>query len=199
MKNFEKKAKPGINLLLFMEILLSLAFPISVVHHSYLFRPSDLIRAFQVNETAASAGVLPYKELADIIPTIFYRLYDMRYPIEKIQLIDEYGADDEISMAANNTSAFCFRPIAGTDTLSLHSYGLAIDINPLYNPYVYREVVSPAASPYDRETGTVPSPYFMTEEDSCVRLFKENGFDWGGDWDSPKDYQHFEYRKTAAR
>lgn len=139
------------------------------------------------------------REIAQVVLRIFCLLYEANYPIEQIRLIDEYGADDEASMAANNSSAFCFRLIAGTDTLSIHSYGLAIDINPLYNPYVRRETVSPSSSPYDKETGTVLSPYFMTEDDLCVRLFKANGFDWGGDWDSPKDYQHFEYRKTAAR
>ncbi|MBQ8814391.1 MAG: M15 family metallopeptidase [Lachnospiraceae bacterium] len=140
-----------------------------------------------------------HQEIAGVILEIFYQLYQSGYPIEKIRLIDEYNADDEASMADNNTSAFCWRNITGTDTVSLHGYGLAIDINPLYNPYVCNEIVSPSVSPYDREAGMVFSPYFMTDDDLCVRLFKSYGFIWGGDWSSPKDYQHFEYGKTAAR
>ena len=137
------------------------------------------------------------EQIAGLILGIFCRLYEAGYPIEKISLIDNYSADDQASMTDNNTSAFCYRSIAGTDTLSLHSYGLAIDINPLYNPYIYGNTISPAASPYDREAGTVSSPYFMTEADYCVQLFLSLGFTWGGSWDTPKDYQHFEYRIEA--
>ena len=138
------------------------------------------------------------EQISEIILDIFYRLYLANYPIEKIILIDHYSAEDEASMEDNNTSAFCYRTIAGTDVLSAYSYGLAVDINPLYNPYISGEDVSPSTSPYDREAGTVPSPYFMTEDDYCVRLFLSYGFSWGGDWTSPTDYQHFEYAEGAV-
>jgi len=137
--------------------------------------------------------LIVHERIAPSVLEIFYRLYLAGYPIEKIRLIDDYNANDEASMTDNNTSAFCCRTIAGTDTLSLHSYGLAVDINPLYNPYVNGDLIAPAASAYDRETGTVFSPHFMTEDDYCVKLFQAYGFTWGGEWDGVKDYQHFEY------
>jgi hypothetical protein len=110
-------------------------------------------------------------------------------------LIDEYDADDEASMRANNTSAFNFRKSSGMRTLSKHSTGMAIDINPLYNPLVkHREgrtkVYPSTAVPYiDR---TQDFPYKIVKGDLCYRLFKKYGFSWGGDWKSSKDYQHFE-------
>ena len=76
------------------------------------------------------------KLIANDLKEIFNELYQNRYPIERMRLIDEYDADDERSMQANNTSCFNFRPIAGSKKLSAHSRGMAIDINPLYNPCV---------------------------------------------------------------
>ena len=137
--------------------------------------------------------LIVHERIAPSVLEIFYQLYLAGYPIEKIRLIDDYNANDEASMTDNNTSAFCYRTITGTDTLSLHSYGLAVDINPLYNPYVNGDRIAPASSAYDRETGIVSSPHFMTEGDYCVRLFQMYGFTWGGEWNGVKDYQHFEY------
>lgn len=133
--------------------------------------------------------------IADDLLEIFRELYEAAYPIEKMRLIDEYDADDEASMADDNTSCFNFRKVSGSERLSNHSYGKAIDINPLYNPYIRTsggtEVCEPAAGePYmDR---TPDFPYKIDEDDLCCRLFKEHGFTWGGDWNSVKDYQHFE-------
>ncbi len=143
--------------------------------------------------------LIVHEQIAQPVLEIFYRLYLAGYLIEKIRLIDDYTANDEASMTDNNTSAFCCRTIAGTDTLSLHSYGLAVDINPLYNPYVNGDRISPATSAYDRETGTVSSPHFMTEENYCVKLFQAYGFTWGGEWDGVKDYQHFEYKMVCRK
>lgn len=126
---------------------------------------------------------------------IFKCLLKAKYPLEKIILIDEYDADDEKSMADNNSSAFNYRVIYGTNTLSNHALGLAIDINPLYNPYISihdgKEVIQPANStPYvDREQ---EFPHKITHEDLCYQLFLDHGFEWGGDWTESKDYQHFE-------
>ena len=136
-----------------------------------------------------------HKDIADALLDIFYELYKARYPIERMVLVDEYGADDETSMSANNTSAFNFRYISGTMKLSSHSRGMAIDINPLYNPYVRQGKggvrVSPlnAAEYVDR---TKVFPYKIVKGDLCYRLFKKHGFTWGGDWKNSKDYQHFE-------
>ena len=135
-------------------------------------------------------------EIGDDIVEIMRELYRAGYPIERMVLVDEYGADDDRSMEANNTSAFNYRTVAGTATLSNHSYGRAIDINPLYNPYVRRGrngawIISPSggAAYVDREKDI---PYRIDHEDLCYQLFTEHGFTWGGDWNNPKDYQHFE-------
>ena len=140
------------------------------------------------------------KRIASKLLTIFRELYEARYPIQRITLSDNYDADDERQMRANNTSCFCYRAVSDTKHLSKHAYGLAIDINPLYNPYVrYRKkdghrIVEPATGvPYvDRKKDF---RYKITTNDLCYRLFIKHGFTWGGAWRSMKDYQHFEYRQ----
>lgn len=134
-----------------------------------------------------------HKDLAADLLAIFRELHRARYPIERMRLIDYYGADDERSMAANNTSAFNYRRVAGSKALSKHSIGRAIDINPLYNPCVSRDgrKVQPAKG-RRYANRSLKSPYRITRGDLCHRLFKQHGFVWGGDWRSLKDYQHFE-------
>lgn len=136
------------------------------------------------------------QKIADTVLEIFQTLYENQYPIERMVLVDEYQADDESSMAANNTSAFNYRSIAGSSTLSKHSYGMAIDINPRYNPYVKTAadgstVCQPADSMgyADRSEDFI---YKIDENDLAYKLFTEAGFTWGGSWNSLKDYQHFE-------
>lgn len=137
-------------------------------------------------------------EIAEDIVDIFYELYLEKYPIERMILIDEYDADDTLSMEANNTSCFNFRKIAGSTKLSNHSQGRAIDINPLYNPYVKRKngitICEPEKGlPYiDRKK---KFPYKINKQDICYQLFIEHGFTWGGNWSTVKDYQHFEKSK----
>jgi hypothetical protein len=132
---------------------------------------------------------------ADVLE-ILWQLYEAGYPIERMRLIDIYDADDETSMRANNSSAFNFRFISHTTKVSKHGAGLAVDINPLYNPYHKTlkdgtEVIEPATGkPYlDRSNAFA---YKIDGDDLCCRLFKAHGFEWGGDWKSCKDYQHFE-------
>lgn len=127
---------------------------------------------------------------------IMTELYQNAYPIEKMVLIDNYSAEDEPSMSDNNSSAFNYRVISGTNKLSKHSLGLAIDLNPRYNPYVRtgengKAIVEPAngAAYTDR---TVDFPYKIDENDLSYQLFTEHGFTWGGSFHSLKDYQHFE-------
>ncbi len=133
--------------------------------------------------------------IAQDLLDIFRELYEHQYPIEKVWLIDAYNADDELSMADNNTSCFNYRTVPGKSKLSNHSYGCAIDINPLYNPYVRTKdgkvLVSPqnAGEYADR---SADFPYKIDREDLCYQLFTEHGFEWGGAWNSSKDYQHFE-------
>lgn len=134
----------------------------------------------------------------DVVPEvieIFEQLRQARYPIEKMQTPDHYpGADDELSMRDNNTSAFNCRDIPGTGNWSLHAYGRAIDINPLLNPYIDSTgAFQPAnAAPYlDRNR---LDPGLLHDGDPAVQIFTDRGWRWGGDWQTPKDYQHFERR-----
>lgn len=136
------------------------------------------------------------KLIANDLIKIFKELHKHQYPIERMQLVDDYDADDEVSMSNNNTSCFNYRTIAGSTKLSKHAMGLAIDINPLYNPYVRRKkdgnyIVQPAnARKYiNREKVW---PYKIERGDLCYRLFVKYGFKWGGSWSHFQDYQHFE-------
>lgn len=138
------------------------------------------------------------KKIAQAVGSIFADLFDAKYPIEKIRLIDEYDANDNASMKDNNTSAFCYRTIAGRKKLSKHALGLAIDINPLYNPCVtynedgsIKKVEPEEGRPYiERDADDYRR---ITKDSDIFKLFKSHGFKWGGDWGNPKDYQHFEY------
>ncbi len=130
------------------------------------------------------------------LKAIFAELYRQQYPIERITPISDYDNDDERSMRHNNTSCYCYRVVEGSSKLSKHAQGLAIDVNPLYNPCVRRKkdgtlLIQPATGkPYvDRRR---PFKYKITPRDLCYRLFLQHGFQWGGNWRTLKDYQHFE-------
>lgn len=133
--------------------------------------------------------------IAEDLLDIFYELHRNEYQLERVRLIDEYGGDDTASMEDNNTSCFNYRVVDNTTSLSKHALGLALDINPFYNPYVTYPNgnirISPQGSePYaDRSTAF---PYKIDENDLCYKLFTEHGFTWGGNWNSLKDYQHFQ-------
>ncbi len=134
--------------------------------------------------------------IAEDLKDIFYELYLNKYPIERMELIEVYDGDDTKSMEANNTSCFNYRVVDGSTNLSKHAYGVAIDINPFYNPYVvFKSDGSVYISPKGSEIYTDRSeefPYKIDEEDLCYKLFIEHGFTWGGSWKSSKDYQHFQ-------
>ena len=138
--------------------------------------------------------------IADKAIDIFRQLYLADYRIERMVLIDNYDADDESSMRANNSSSFNFRFMTcSTTKIAKHGLGLAIDINTLYKPYVKEKAdgswhIEPATGePYafDRDNRT-DIPYKIDHNDLAYRLFTEAGFEWGGDWISLKVYQHFE-------
>jgi hypothetical protein len=133
------------------------------------------------------------KALARDVVYIFRDLYKAKYPIQKIILEDNYDADDDASMADNNTSCFNFRYVEGTKTISKHGLGRAIDINPRYNPYIVyingkKKIEPPNGKKYaDR---TIDLPYVIKKGDICYKTFAKYGFTWGGSWSVP-DYQHF--------
>lgn len=135
-------------------------------------------------------------KIADTLLGIFKDLYIASYPIEKIRLIDEYDADDEKSMSDNNSSCFNFRFISHTNTVSKHGAGLAVDINPLYNPYYKLVKGKPNVEPANGEPYLNRSkdfPYKIDHTDFAYKIFTSRGFEWGGDWKGVKDYQHFEW------
>lgn len=116
-------------------------------------------------------------------------LYRHRYPIRRMRLVDAYGADDHRSMSADNTSAFNCRFVNGTSTWSEHAYGLAIDINPIENPYVSGGFVSPPAGvPF---AGRPHRPGVIAARGPVVGAFANIGWEWLGRAGSTRDYQHF--------
>ena len=136
--------------------------------------------------------------IAQDMVEIFHELYISDYRIDSIYLVDNYGGDDTASMCADNTSCFNYRVVDGSTSLSKHAYGLAIDINPFYNPYIVfgageagSDYISPPGSEIyaDRSSSFA---YKIDDSDLCYRLFISHGFKWGGDWNSCKDYQHFQ-------
>jgi D-alanyl-D-alanine carboxypeptidase len=118
-------------------------------------------------------------------------LFDARFRIRKMDLIDRYGADDHRSMNADNTSAFNCRFVAGTTRWSEHAYGRAIDINPIENPYVTPSghVSPPAGRPYTDRSRRAKG--MVHHGDEAWDAFRDVGWKWGGDWSGTKDYQHF--------
>lgn len=134
--------------------------------------------------------------LAADMMEILRGLYDGGYPIESMRLVDNWDGDDESSMEANNSSCFNFRRLYGTSKVSKHALGMAVDINPLYNPSF--KTLPDGSMVVDPEAGrryadrNLDSPYILRRGDLCWQLFKSHGFRWGGDWRSRKDWQHFE-------
>lgn len=139
------------------------------------------------------------KSIANDLIEIFRELYKAKYRIERMETVDKYDGDDERSMTANNTSCYNYRPMTGSQKkLSKHALGLAIDINPLYNPYIHHRTgrIAPlAGKPYVTNRDKTKEPWpgaFIKKNDLIYRLFTNHGFTWGGNWRSCKDYQHFE-------
>lgn len=151
---------------------------------------------FDFNGEIQSGELICNQAVAQDLAEIFYALYQAEYQLEKIKLIDEYQGDDDASMEDNNTSCFNYRVVDNTTKLSKHAFGLAVDVNPFYNPYVrYNKdgslYVAPDGSDAYANRNT-NFPYKIDHDDLCYRLFLEKGFVWGGDWNSSKDYQHFQ-------
>ena len=127
-----------------------------------------------------------------VVPDVveaFTGLFDIGFPIERMQLVDDYGGDDKAAMRANVTSGFNCRFVDGTDRWSNHALGLAIDINPLINPWAREGNVLPleGESYTDRE---LDLPGMINLGDEAVAIFEEVGWSWGGVWRSA-DYMHF--------
>ena len=127
--------------------------------------------------------------VADDVVAVFRQLFDDGFVIASMRLVDDFSGGDDRSMDADNTSAFNCRPVTGGSGFSEHSYGTAIDINPVENPYLSGDLVLPAAG---REFLDRPDlPGVIRHGDATWLAFADVGWSWGGDWSDPVDYQHF--------
>ena len=142
------------------------------------------------DERVRTGRLVVHREVASDVVRVLRRLWDARFPIRRMELVDRYGASDFRSIEADNTSAFNCRYVDGTSRWSEHAYGRAIDVNPIENPFVSGGPTSHRASvPYLDRT---PCRRGMgCPENVLVRAFEAVGWGWGGDWASVKDYQHF--------
>lgn len=141
-------------------------------------------------------------EIQNDVRSIFGELFNNKYEINSMRLIDDYWEEgtnayiaNNNSIEANNTSCFCYRKVIGSKSISNHGYGRAIDVNPQQNPYVKNgENIHRNADEYvnNRSVGE-PHVIMGSDEDICYSTFTKYGFTWGGNWTNPIDYQHFEY------
>lgn len=134
--------------------------------------------------------VVVARELAPEVELIFRRLYACRFPLARVAPVAEFDGDDALSMAANNSSAFNYRVVAGTARLSMHALGRAIDLNPVQNPMIVDGEVIPNSGVAFTDRHDL-RPGMIVRPGPCVEIFDELGWEWGGDWSSFKDYHHF--------
>ncbi|MCL9682998.1 M15 family metallopeptidase [Legionella maioricensis] len=139
------------------------------------------------------------KELAHEVVAIFKQLYLKKFPIQSMKPMEIFHGNDNASMAANNTSAFNCRDLTNKPgVFSQHSYGRAIDINPLINPFVKGKKVSPEGGNKFLNRYK-PYPGKIIKNDFVSQLFIQHGWDWGAHWYDVQDYQHFEKRANGAK
>ncbi len=153
------------------------------------------VKYISFDEKEYEGSLVVHRDLEKDLAAIFKKLRELQFPIHKIALPNEFDWDDEQLMANNITSCFNYRLIAGTDRLSNHADGRALDINTVQNPFFSRDgKVYPPGAVYD------PSqPGTIVRGGEVEKLFKQYGFEWGGDWTSLKDYQHFEKLKKSEQ
>lgn len=171
-------------------------------HKNRYISYSDLryvqVRYYNYKGKEKTGEMIVNKAIASDVVNVFYELYKIKYPIRRIRLVDEYDADDNKSMSADNTSCFNYREIAGSGgSLSMHGLGLAIDINPRINPCVggAHGIVPDNGKAYAerniKKCKGKYKAYMIHKNDAAYNIFKKYGFSWGGSWNKMKDYQHF--------
>jgi hypothetical protein len=168
-----------------------------VVHFSYLGFDS---------KTHHDGEIVVLDAAAEQVHGIFEELFHRRFPIAGARPMQHYDGDDAASMHDNNTSGFNHRALTGGSSLSMHAYGLAIDINPVQNPYIAfaekgQANISPeAGTGYANRARLRPGkPERRGMAEDIVQVFARHGFViWGGDWDNPIDYQHFQVSRKLA-
>lgn len=155
--------------------------------------------------TQLREGVLMVHEsVREDLKQIFLELQQIGFPIEKIVPTNKYGLNrdttgwnDSHSMEDNNTSAFNYRYITNSDRLSPHGMGIAIDFNPHFNPFESYHHDGKFVEPHDayyhkNRPGTI-------SDSIVVGLFDKRGWIWGGRWNNPVDYQHFDKRSRSRK
>ena len=140
--------------------------------------------------------LIVHKSVANDVVDIFEALYIIGYPVKKMKLVSDYKANDWQSIENGNTSAFNCRQATGSKKWSKHSYGKAIDINPIENPYIARSgrISHKASEKYRKrihKKDTYADRAVLLRNDKATKIFKKYGWKWGGDWSGVKDYQHF--------
>lgn len=174
------------------------SFPVSGSKISFSSLRLVTVKYYDFKGKTRTGKLIVNKKIARRTVKIFSELYKIRYRIQRIKLVDCYHADDNKSMEANNTSAFNYRVVEGTNKLSKHGMGMAIDINPRINPCIRGGKLEPANGRVYRTRNVKKckgkyKKYMIHKNDKVYRIFKKYGFSWGGDWKTLKDYQHFEY------
>ena len=139
---------------------------------------------------AHTGELLVNAAVADDIVAVFRQLHRQRFPVEQMRVVDAAELDLPPTGDGNNTTAFVCRPVRGAGNWSQHAYGLAIDVNPFFNPYVKGEVVLPELASHftDRDRR---HPGMHDPDGPAVRAFAESGWEWGGRWSNPRDWMHF--------
>ena len=126
---------------------------------------------------------------------VFRRLWQLGFPIRQMRLVDDFAADDDQSMAADNSSAFNFRLVAGTQLLSQHALGRAIDINPVENPWRKPDRIVPDAGKAFADRREI-RPGMIVRPGPVVAMFDELGWEWGGDWMHAWDDHHIVWSRA---
>lgn len=152
---------------------------------------SLLVVSYWGYDGARQRGTLVvHDSVARSVLKVFDSLYRQRFQVQRIHEVDDYGASDDRSMAANNTSAFNCRKVAGSSSWSMHAYGTAVDVNPMQNPAVSAGRYEPPGSERWANRSDV-TPGMAVAGGPLVGAFDYIGWGWGGRWTTKKDYQHF--------
>lgn len=180
-----------------------------IINKSYRENPNisldDLVyiklNYYNFDNKIVEGEIIVNKLIKEETINIFRELFDNKYQINSIKLIDDYWLEDGItsdenSIKHNNSSAFNYRKVPRTNRLSNHALGLAIDINPRQNPYIMFVDDKPDYSMFDEEEEYFAKnrvgDHVINHDDLCYKVFTKYGFEWGGDWEKPIDYQHFQ-------
>jgi len=161
----------------------------------------DNLRYLRVNHIdfkgkTVTGEIIVHRDVSKEVTDIFESLYKIAYPVYKMKLVSDYKGNDWQSIESGNTSAFNCRNATGSKKWSKHSYGKAIDINPIENPYISRSgrISHKASLTYRKrvhQKSTYADKAVLLKGDKAVQIFKKHGWKWGGDWSGVKDYQHF--------